>query len=51
MIDFSKAGRRPLNWNVLTIDSHEPERYQQPARRRWTAAPRKGARSSRSPCR
>ena len=27
MIAFSKAGNRPLNWNVLTIDSHEPERY------------------------
>ena len=22
------AGRRPLNWNVLTIDAKEPERYQ-----------------------
>jgi N-acyl-D-aspartate/D-glutamate deacylase len=28
MIAFSKAGNRPLNWNVLTIDSHAPERYQ-----------------------
>ena len=28
MIRFSKAGNRPLNWNVLTIDSHAPERYQ-----------------------
>ncbi len=27
MIRFSKAGNRPLNWNVLTIDSHAPERY------------------------
>jgi len=27
MIAFAKAGRRPLNWNVLTVDSHEPERY------------------------
>ena len=27
MIDFSKAGNRPLNWNVLTVDSHAPERY------------------------
>jgi N-acyl-D-aspartate/D-glutamate deacylase len=27
MIKFSKAGNRPLNWNVLTIDSHAPERY------------------------
>ncbi len=28
MIKFSKAGNRPLNWNVLTIDSHAPDRYQ-----------------------
>ena len=28
MIRFSRAGNRPLNWNVLTIDSHAPERYQ-----------------------
>ncbi len=28
MIRFSTAGNRPLNWNVLTIDSHAPERYQ-----------------------
>lgn len=27
MIEFSKAGNRPLNWNVLTVDSHAPERY------------------------
>ena len=27
MIRFSKAANRPLNWNVLTIDSHAPERY------------------------
>ncbi len=27
MIRFSKAGNRPLNWNVLTIDSHAPDRY------------------------
>ena len=27
MIAFSRAGRRPLNWNVLTVDSHAPERY------------------------
>jgi N-acyl-D-aspartate/D-glutamate deacylase len=27
MIAFSKAGNRPLNWNVLTIDSHAPDRY------------------------
>lgn len=28
MIAFSKAGNRPLNWNVLTVDSSAPERYQ-----------------------
>ncbi len=27
MIAFSRAGNRPLNWNVLTVDSHAPERY------------------------
>lgn len=27
MIAFSLAARRPLNWNVLTVDSHAPERY------------------------
>lgn len=27
MIAFSKAGDRPLNWNVLTVDSHAPDRY------------------------
>ncbi len=28
MTRFSRAGNRPLNWNVLTIDSHAPERYE-----------------------
>jgi N-acyl-D-aspartate/D-glutamate deacylase len=27
MIDFATAAGRPLNWNVLTVDSHDPERY------------------------
>jgi len=27
MAAMTLAGRRPLNWNVLTIDSKEPERY------------------------
>ena len=26
MIEMSPRGQRPLNWNVLTVDSHEPER-------------------------
>jgi len=27
MAAMTLAGRRPLNWNVLTIDSREPDRY------------------------
>jgi N-acyl-D-aspartate/D-glutamate deacylase len=27
MIEMSRRGQRPINWNVLTIDSAEPERY------------------------
>lgn len=27
MTRFSLSGHRPLNWNVLTVDSHAPERY------------------------
>jgi N-acyl-D-aspartate/D-glutamate deacylase len=27
MAEMTLAGRRPLNWNVLTIDAKEPERY------------------------
>jgi N-acyl-D-aspartate/D-glutamate deacylase len=27
MAAMTLAGRRPLNWNVLTVDAHEPERY------------------------
>ena len=27
MIEFAKAADRPLNWNVLTVDSADPERY------------------------
>jgi N-acyl-D-aspartate/D-glutamate deacylase len=29
MADMTLAGRRALNWNVLTIDSREPERYRE----------------------
>lgn len=27
MAEMTLAGRRPLNWNVLTVDAKEPERY------------------------
>ncbi len=27
MVAMSRAARRPLNWNVLTIDSADPDRY------------------------
>jgi N-acyl-D-aspartate/D-glutamate deacylase len=29
MAEMTLAARRPLNWNVLTIDSREPERYRE----------------------
>jgi N-acyl-D-aspartate/D-glutamate deacylase len=29
MAEMTLAGRRPLNWNVLTIDSREPDRYRE----------------------
>ena len=45
MAAMTLAGRRPLNWNVLTIDSREPQRYHDQvggvrARARHRAAPR-----------
>ena len=50
MIRFSKAGNRPLNWNVLTIDSHAPERYRNQLAA-MDAAAEAGARWWPSPCR
>ena len=29
MVAMSRAARRPLNWNVLTIDSADPDRYRE----------------------
>ncbi|WP_419928542.1 N-acyl-D-amino-acid deacylase family protein [Candidatus Poriferisocius sp.] len=29
MVSMSRAARRPLNWNVLTIDSADPDRYRE----------------------
>ncbi len=29
MAEMTLAARRPLNWNVLTVDSKEPERYRE----------------------
>lgn len=28
LTEMSLAGQRPINWNVLTVDSREPDRYQ-----------------------
>jgi N-acyl-D-aspartate/D-glutamate deacylase len=28
LTEMSLAGRRPINWNVLTVDSREPDKYQ-----------------------
>ena len=29
MAEMTLAGRRPLNWNVLTVDAKEPDRYRE----------------------
>jgi N-acyl-D-aspartate/D-glutamate deacylase len=44
MGDMSLAARRPLNWNVLTVDSREPDRY----RDQLAALDRTAARGGRS---
>ena len=50
MAEMTLAGRRPLNWNVLTIDSKEPQRYHDQLAACENAR-RRAARSSRSRCR
>jgi N-acyl-D-aspartate/D-glutamate deacylase len=42
MADLSIAAQRPLNWNVLTIDAKEPERYAQQLAAGEAAAERGG---------
>jgi N-acyl-D-aspartate/D-glutamate deacylase len=42
MADMTLAARRPLNWNVLTIDSKEPERYREQLAANENAAARGG---------
>jgi N-acyl-D-aspartate/D-glutamate deacylase len=42
MGDMTLAARRPLNWNVLTIDSKEPERYREQLAANEAAAARGG---------
>ena len=42
MADMTLAARRPLNWNVLTIDSKEPERYREQLAVNENAAARGG---------
>ena len=42
--DMSATARRPLNWNVLTIDSREPTRDPAAARRPVDVAAEKGGR-------
>ncbi|MEX2269674.1 MAG: amidohydrolase family protein [Acidimicrobiia bacterium] len=42
MAEMTLAARRPLNWNVLTIDSKEPERYREQLAANESAAARGG---------
>lgn len=42
MADMTLAARRPLNWNVLTIDSKEPDRYREQLAANENAAARGG---------
>ena len=51
MAEMTLAGRRPLNWNVLTIDSKEPQRYRDQVARVRERPRHAAARSSRSRCR
>jgi N-acyl-D-aspartate/D-glutamate deacylase len=43
MVNMSLAGQRPLNWNVLTVDSRHPDRHRRQLEAS-TAARRAGAR-------
>jgi N-acyl-D-aspartate/D-glutamate deacylase len=42
MAEMTLAARRPLNWNVLTIDSKEPDRYREQLAANENAAARGG---------
>ena len=44
MIDMSLPGQRPINWNVLTVDSAVPERVAAASSRRRPRPQRRGAR-------
>ncbi len=43
MAEMTLAARRPLNWNVLTVDSKEPERYREQLAANENAAARGGS--------
>ena len=49
MAEMTLAARRPLNWNVLTVDAREPERYREQLAA-YEHAARSGGRRSRSRC-